>query len=88
MEAGGAGNAGREGAPRGQAAIYLAWLNLRVLGLGGNPASFLLARAGIALNAGPGFSVGGTEHVRLNLQALARTEHREGAPDVAACAPI
>lgn len=52
---------------------YLAWLDLRELGLGDDPAAVLLERARVALNAGPTFGSGGAGHVRLNLAASRST---------------
>ncbi|MET4051706.1 cystathionine beta-lyase [Frigoribacterium sp. PvP054] len=49
------------------AAGYLAWLDLRPLGLGDDPAAVLLAGARVALNAGHTYGPGGAGHARLNL---------------------
>jgi len=49
------------------AAGYLAWLDLRPLGLGADPAAVLLERARVALNAGHCYGTGGAGHARLNL---------------------
>jgi cystathionine beta-lyase len=46
---------------------YLAWLDLRALGLGPDPAAVLLDRARVALNAGHRYGTGGDGHARLNL---------------------
>lgn len=46
---------------------YLAWLDLRPLGLGADPAAVLLERARVALNAGHCYGTGGAGHARLNL---------------------
>ncbi|HEY0716510.1 MAG TPA: aminotransferase class I/II-fold pyridoxal phosphate-dependent enzyme [Streptosporangiaceae bacterium] len=45
---------------------YLAWLDCRDLGLGGNPGEFFLNRARVLVNDGPAFGVAGNGHVRLN----------------------
>jgi cystathionine beta-lyase len=45
---------------------YLAWLDLRSLGLGDDPAAFFREHAKVALSAGPGFGTGGAGHARLN----------------------
>jgi cystathionine beta-lyase len=45
---------------------YLAWLDLRGLGLGDDPAAELVQRARVALSAGPTFGAGGEGHARLN----------------------
>lgn len=45
---------------------YLAWLDMRAMGLGDDPAAALLERARVALNPGPTFGRGGQGHVRLN----------------------
>lgn len=45
---------------------YLAWLDLRGLGLGDDPAAELLRRARVALSSGPIFGSGGRGHARLN----------------------
>lgn len=45
---------------------YLAWLDLRGLGLGDDPAAELLQRARVALSSGPTFGSGGRGHARLN----------------------
>ncbi|WP_228498098.1 MalY/PatB family protein [Frigoribacterium sp. VKM Ac-1396] len=49
------------------AAGYLAWLDLRPLGLGDDPAAVVLAEARVALNAGHTYGPGGAGHARLNL---------------------
>lgn len=46
---------------------YLAWLDLRALGLGEDPAEALARRARVALSPGPAFGTGGAGHARLNL---------------------
>jgi cystathionine beta-lyase len=48
-------------------ASYLAWLDMRGLGLGADPASVLLRRGRIALTSGLRFGPGGSGHARLNL---------------------
>ncbi|MFF7311828.1 aminotransferase class I/II-fold pyridoxal phosphate-dependent enzyme [Streptomyces sp. NPDC008137] len=50
-------------------ATYLAWLDCRALGLGGDPADVFLHRGRVALNSGLPFGTGGAGHVRLNLAA-------------------
>jgi cysteine-S-conjugate beta-lyase len=47
-------------------ATYLAWLDVRALGLGDDPAAVFLERGRVALSAGEDFGTGGTGHVRLN----------------------
>ncbi|MDT0341543.1 MalY/PatB family protein [Streptomyces litchfieldiae] len=46
---------------------YLAWLDCRDLGLGGDPAARFLERGRVALSSGADFGTGGAGHVRLNL---------------------
>jgi cysteine-S-conjugate beta-lyase len=46
-------------------ATYLAWLDCRALGLGGDPAQTFLAR-GVELSSGPRFGEEGRGHARLN----------------------
>ncbi|WP_037821108.1 MalY/PatB family protein [Streptomyces sp. NRRL B-3229] len=48
-------------------ATYLAWLDCRALGLGGDPAEIFLERGRVALNSGIPFGTGGEGFVRLNL---------------------
>ena len=48
-------------------ATYLAWLDLRGVGLGQDPAEVLLERGRVALHAGRQFGRGGIGHARLNL---------------------
>jgi cystathionine beta-lyase len=48
-------------------ATYLAWLDCRALGLGGDPAEVFLERGRVALNSGIPFGTGGEGFVRLNL---------------------
>jgi cysteine-S-conjugate beta-lyase len=45
---------------------YLAWLDCRGLGLGGDPATAFLERAHVAWSSGAGFGSGGEGFVRLN----------------------
>ena len=45
---------------------YLAWLDLRALGLGDDPAADLLLRGGLALSSGPSFGSQGAGFARLN----------------------
>ena len=46
-------------------ATFLAWLDLRSLGLGDDPAEPLLERGRLALTSGPAFGPGGSGHARL-----------------------
>ncbi len=46
---------------------YLAWLDLRRLELGDDPAEAILARGGLALNSGPTFGPQGAGFARLNI---------------------
>lgn len=48
-------------------ASYLAWVDLRALGWGDDPAERILADAKVALGNGPAFGREGTGHVRINL---------------------
>lgn len=48
---------------------YLAWLDLRGLDLGDDPADVLLERGRVALLGGRAFGTGGAGHARLNLAA-------------------
>jgi cystathionine beta-lyase len=48
-------------------ATYLAWLDLRGVGLGPDPAEVLLRHGRVALQAGRPFGRGGLGHARLNL---------------------
>ncbi|WP_367048191.1 MalY/PatB family protein [Streptomyces sp. Je 1-332] len=48
---------------------FLAWLDCRGLGLGGDPAEVFLQRGRVALNSGSTFGTGGDGFVRLNLAA-------------------
>lgn len=52
-------------------ASYLAWLDLRPLGLGDDPATVVLERGRLALSSGPTFGTGGAGHARLNLGTTA-----------------
>jgi cysteine-S-conjugate beta-lyase len=45
---------------------FLAWLDLRELGLGDDPAAAILERGGLALNSGPTFGPQGAGFARLN----------------------
>ena len=45
---------------------FLAWLDLRRLGLGEDPAAVILERGGLALNSGPTFGPQGAGFARLN----------------------
>lgn len=48
-------------------ATFLAWLDLRALELGADPAAALLERSRVALSPGPDFGRGGAGFARLNL---------------------
>jgi len=48
-------------------ATFLAWLDMRELGLGPDPAATVLDHAGVALSPGPDFGIGGAGFARLNL---------------------
>jgi cysteine-S-conjugate beta-lyase len=48
-------------------ASYLAWLDVRTLGLGTDPSTAILEQARVALHSGPMFGRQGEGHVRLNL---------------------
>jgi cystathionine beta-lyase len=48
-------------------ATYLAWLDLRALGLGDDPAEILRERGRVALASGPTFGAPGRGYARLNL---------------------
>ncbi|HEY0251130.1 MAG TPA: aminotransferase class I/II-fold pyridoxal phosphate-dependent enzyme, partial [Kofleriaceae bacterium] len=48
-------------------ASYLAWLDLRPLGLGDDPTAVLIAEARVALNEGAAFGAAGRGFARLNL---------------------
>lgn len=50
----------------GDSGTYLAWLDLRALDLGDDPAAAVLERARVALNSGLPFGPGGAGHARLN----------------------
>jgi cystathionine beta-lyase len=47
-------------------ATYLAWLDLRALGLGEDPSAWFLRRGGVALYPGPLFGPEGAGHARFN----------------------
>lgn len=47
-------------------ASYLAWLDMRAMGLGDDPAAAILEKGRLALNSGPTFGTLGKGHVRLN----------------------
>jgi cystathionine beta-lyase len=53
-------------------ATYLAWLDLRPLGLGDDPAAVLRRPGGVALSPGPTFGTGGAGHARLNFATSPR----------------
>ena len=48
-------------------ATYLAWLDLRPLGLGDDPSEILLTHGRVALQAGRHFGLGGLGHARVNI---------------------
>jgi cysteine-S-conjugate beta-lyase len=48
-------------------ASYLAWIDLRELGLGDDPAKAMLVRGRVALSPGPSFGAGGAGFARLNI---------------------
>lgn len=48
-------------------ASYLAWVDLRALGWGDDPAAHILEHARVALGNGPAFGREGAGHVRINL---------------------
>lgn len=52
---------------RQPAAGYLAWIDGRRLGLGADPATAILERAGVAVSSGPVFGTGGDGYFRLNI---------------------
>ena len=47
-------------------ATYLAWLDLSAVGLGQDPAEFLLKRGRVAAYSGSAFGQQGKDHIRLN----------------------
>lgn len=49
------------------AASYLGWLDLTALGLGDDPAEWILTNARVALNSGPTYGASGHGHARINL---------------------
>ncbi|WP_374968767.1 MalY/PatB family protein [Terrabacter sp. BE26] len=63
---------------------YLAWLDLRALGLGDDPAAELVRRARVALSSGPTFGSGGVGHARLNFGTSPEVI-REAIGRIAAC---
>ncbi|MGN8025706.1 MalY/PatB family protein [Microbacterium sp. 22242] len=62
---------------------YLAWVDLRELGWGDDPAGRILREARVALNRGPTFGAEGKGHVRFNLgcspEVLTEAVHRIAA---------
>ena len=54
-------------------ATYLAWLDLRELGWGDDPAAVALERAGLALSNGPAFGPQGRGFARMNLACSPET---------------
>jgi cystathionine beta-lyase len=65
-------------------ATYLAWLDLRALGLGDSPGEVLLERGRLALSDGPGFGPTGRGHARLNF-ATSPAILAEAVDRIAAC---
>ena len=63
---------------------YLAWLDLRALELGDDPAAELVRRARVALSSGPTFGSGGAGHARLNFGTSPEIL-REAIGRIAAC---
>ena len=63
---------------------YLAWLDLRPLELGDDPAAELVRRARVALSSGPTFGSGGAGHARLNFGTSPEIL-REAIGRIAAC---
>ena len=71
-------------------ASFLAWLDLRSLGLGDDPADRLLATARVALNSGHRYGTQGLGHARLNFacspstltEAVERIARASGAQPV------
>ncbi len=72
-------------------ATYLAWLDLRDVGLGDDPARLLLTQGRVALTSGRPFGRGGSGHVRLNFacsrRVLTEAVHRMAAVIDAAPTP-
>jgi cysteine-S-conjugate beta-lyase len=68
------------------AGTYLAWLDWRGTGLGGDPAQALLERGRVALQSGRPFGAGGAGFARLNL-ATTPTILREAVARMAAAVP-
>ncbi|MEU6131853.1 aminotransferase class I/II-fold pyridoxal phosphate-dependent enzyme [Saccharopolyspora sp. NPDC047091] len=58
---------------RGSAASYLAWLDLRELGWGDDPAAHALEHARVALSSGPAFGSPGAGFARMNLACAPET---------------
>ncbi|WP_331454259.1 beta C-S lyase family protein [Microbacterium mangrovi] len=58
---------------RRPAASYLAWLDLRALGWGDDPAAVAEQRARVALSSGPSFGRQGAGFVRMNLACAPET---------------
>ncbi|CAL8897388.1 aminotransferase class I/II-fold pyridoxal phosphate-dependent enzyme [Kocuria varians] len=54
-------------------ATYLAWLNMRALGWGEDPAAHALEHARVALSPGPTFGTGGAGFARMNLACAPET---------------
>lgn len=55
------------------AATYLAWLDLRALGWGDDPAAHALEHARVALSSGPTFGTQGTGFARMNVACAPET---------------
>ncbi|MBX7556895.1 aminotransferase class I/II-fold pyridoxal phosphate-dependent enzyme, partial [Streptomyces sp. tea 10] len=54
-------------------ATYLAWLDMRALGWGDDPAAYALEHAGVALSNGPMFGGAGKGFARMNLACAPET---------------
>ena len=63
---------------------YLAWLDLRPLGLGDHPAATLLERGRVAVSEGTMFGAAGAGHVRLNF-ATSPDVLRDAVARIASC---
>jgi len=58
---------------RRPSATYLAWLDLRALGWGDDPAANALEHARLALSSGPSFGAAGAGYARMNLACAPET---------------
>ena len=65
-------------------ATYLAWIDLRPLGLGDHPGPELEKRARVGLSDGPAYGSGGAGHARLNFATSAEIL-REAVARIAGC---